>query len=490
MSLQNAESTVMKIFSNTKSKTKIIATIGPSSSSRTVLKKLVSAGMNVARLNFSHGSHKEHGEVINSIRSISREMNKPVAILLDLQGPKIRTGKLKNGKPVLLKKNKTVRITIKDISGTPDTITTTYKKLPEDTKTGDRILLDDGLIELKVLSGTSDTITCKIVNGGILKEHKGMNLPGVKVSAPSLTGKDIKDLNFGIKAGVDFFALSFVRTADDLKKIKNIIKKSKSDIPVIAKIEKPEAVDCLDDILEIADAVMVARGDLGVELNPEQVPNIQKHIIKKSIRANRPVITATQMLETMTVNPIPTRAEASDVANAIYDGTDAVMLSAETASGNFPVKAVQMMERIALEAENSPFMSYNIHFEKDPDDLVTHAVAQSSVNILHEVDARAIVTFSVSGKTPKLISKQRPSKPVYAFTPFIEQYNRMALTWGITPLLVSPINDAKRLIDAGVKIIFEKKYVKNNDIVIIVTGMALKTGSTNLIKIHRIGIED
>jgi len=390
-------------------KTKIIATIGPASNSKPVLEKMISSGMNAVRLNFSHGSYEEHTYVIKTIRSLSRTMNKSIGIILDLQGPKIRIGKMKDGNPVELRKNRTLRITTKSVAGTADIVSTIYKKLVCDVKKGDKILLDDGLIELKVLSKTKDTVSCKIINGGTLKEHKGINLPGVNISAPSLTPKDKRDLNFGIKSGVDYFALSFVRNADDLNLIKSIIKKQGSDIPVIAKIEKPEAVDNIDEILEAADGIMVARGDLGVEVKPEKVPTIQKHIIHKAILANRPVITATQMLETMIANPIPTRAEVSDVANAIYDGTDAIMLSGETASGKYPVKAVQMMSRIASEAEGSYMMKYNVQYDKDPEDIVTHAVAQASVNILHEVDAKAIIAFSVSGKTSKLISKQRPS---------------------------------------------------------------------------------
>lgn len=446
--------------------------------------------MNLARLNFSHGSREEHEKVIKDLRAISMEMKKPVGIILDLQGPKIRTGTLKEGKTVLLEKNKTIQITAKQIQGSVDIISTTYKNLPKDVKKGDKILLDDGLIELKILSKTKDTVTCKIISGGILKEHKGINMPGVKVSAPSLTEKDRKDLLFGIKKDVDFFALSFVRKDNDLKHIKSLLKKHGSDIPVIAKIEKPEAVDNIDEILKIADAVMVARGDLGVELSPEMVPKIQKQIIYKSILSNKPVITATQMLETMTESPIPTRAEASDVANAIYDGTDAVMLSGETALGRYPDKAVKMMARIATETESSPFMKYNIQYEKGRQDLVTRAVAQSCVNILREVNAKAIVTFSISGKTSKLISKQRPSSPVYAFSPSKKINNRLSLVWGVTPLLIPPINDTKRIIESGVKIIISNKFAKKNDLVIIVTGLALKSGSTNLIKIHTIGKED
>ena len=285
-------------------KTKIIATIGPSCNTKPVLKKMIAAGMNVARLNFSHGTYQTHGDVINNIRSLSRTMNKPIGILLDLQGPKIRTAKLKDGEPVFLQKNKTVGITTKNIPGTAELIATTYKNLAQDVTKGDTILLDDGLIELTVVSKTEDTVQCKITNGGLLKENKGMNLPGVAVSAPSMTPKDKKDVNFGLKNNVDYFALSFIRTAEDLHQIKGMIKRLGGDTPVIAKIEKPEAVENINEILAAADGIMVARGDLGVEMNPEQVPTIQKQIIHAANQANKPVITATQMLETMTSNPI------------------------------------------------------------------------------------------------------------------------------------------------------------------------------------------
>jgi len=471
-------------------KTKIIATIGPSSRGKAVLRKLILAGMNVARLNFSYGTQEEHGGVISTIRSLSKEMKIPVGILLDLQGPKIRTGALKGGKPIPLKRNSTINITSRNVAGTPETISTSYRRLTRDVDKGDRILLDDGLIELRVLSKNRDTVTCKIITGGLLKEHKGINLPGVRVSAPSLTQKDRKDLLFGIKAGADYFALSFVRSADDLRHIKAVIKKQGSDIPVIAKIERPDAVKNLGDILKVSDGIMVARGDLGVEMRPEQVPAIQKDIIHRTIQANKPVITATQMLETMTGNPIPTRAEASDVANAIYDGTDAVMLSAETASGRYPVKAVQMMAKIASEVEKSPFMRYNLQYERDRGPLVPMAVAESSVNIIHETGAKAIIVFSVSGKTSKLISRQRPSRPIYSFAPSRRIYDRLSLVWGITPLLIPAINDTRRLIEAGERIVVKKRFARKNDLVIIVTGLALKSGSTNVIKIHRIGKED
>ncbi len=471
-------------------KTKIIATIGPASNNRPMLEKLVEAGMNVARLNFSHGNYETHGEVIRTIRSIARTMNRPVGILLDLQGPKIRVGKLEDGQPVRLKRNATFSITSRPIVGTAEIVSTTYQNLPQDVKENDMILLDDGLIRLQVVSVSGDTVKCRVINGGDLKENKGINLPGVSISAPSLTEKDKRDVNFGIQNGVDFFALSFVRTADDLQQIKSIMKNKGVSIPVIAKIEKPEAVENLSSILEAADGIMVARGDLGVELQPEQVPTIQKQIIYLSAKNNKPVITATQMLETMSTNPIPTRAEASDVANAIFDGTDAVMLSGETASGRYPVKALRMMAKIADQAETSPFMKYNIQHAPDSSDLVTHAVAQSAVNILHEIKARCIVAFSVSGKTSKQISKQRPSAPVFAFTSRKEIYNRLGLLWGITPMYIPKINDAKRLVESSERLLMDKNHVQKGDLIVIVIGLGLKEGSTNMIKIHRVGDDD
>lgn len=471
-------------------KTKIVVTVGPSSNSKTVLKKLLLAGIDVARINCSHASWSEYAGIIKTIRSLAVKINRSVAILLDLQGPKIRTGKLKDGRPVELKRGKTICLTTRNVTGSSEIISTSYKNLADDVKQGEAILIDEGLITLKVLSAAKDTVTCKVINGGILKEHKGINLPGVTVSVPSLTAKDKDDLIFGIKAGVDYIAVSFVRRADDVKMVKSFIQKNKADIPVIAKIEKPEAVDNFDEILKTADGIMVARGDLGVELRAEQVPTIQKQIIRKAMEANKPVITATQMLETMIEKPIPTRAEASDVANAVFDGTDAVMLSGETAVGKYPVKSVKTMEKIIAEAEKSPFMNYNLHFRKDPGRLIPQAIAQSCVTILHGVDAKAIVNFSWTGKTAKLISKQRPSKPVYVFTPFTEKYHKLSLIWGAYPLLIKPIDDAKRLIEAGEKILINKGYVKDGDLIIIVTGLALKSGSTNLIKIHRIGRKD
>jgi len=470
-------------------KTKIIATIGPASIQKSVLKKMVLAGMDMVRINMSHGTHEQHKEIIVKARELSGETERPIGVMLDLRGPKIRTGRLKNGGPIYLKRNTQIRITIKDIAGDEERISTTYKGLVSDVGIGDRILLDNGLIELKVIDKEKDCVVCKVISGGFLGENKGINLPGVKVSAPSFTEKDKMDIEFGVKNKVDYFALSFVREAENVEELKQIISSYGVDIPVIAKIEKPEAVKNIDKILKVADGIMVARGDLGVEIRPEQVPGVQKTIIYKAILANRPVITATQMLESMTENPIPTRAEASDVANAIYDGSDAIMLSEETAAGKYPVKAVQMMAKIAAKAEKSPFMKYNIVHEKEPEDIV-YAVARSAVNILRDVGAKAIIVFSVSGKTAKLISRYRPIKPVFSLSPKLSVYNMLSLVWGINPMMVPPIQDAKRLLEEGEKILIEKGLFKKGDLVIVVTGLALKRGSTNLIKIHRIGHED
>jgi pyruvate kinase len=471
-------------------RTKIVATIGPASNSPEMLYKLVAAGINVARLNFSHGNYETHSGAIRNIRSAARTLNRSVGILLDLQGPKIRVGKLENGEPVRLKRGAAFAITSTPMAGTDQMVSTTYQNLYSDVQPGDTILLDDGLIRLLVESKTRDTVNTKVAHGGMLKENKGINLPGVKVSAPSLTDKDIRDVSFGIKNGVDYFALSFVRTAEDLDMIKSIIKKQGVDIPVIAKIEKPEGVDNLEAIMDVADGIMVARGDLGVEMQPELVPIIQKKIISAAVRKNKPVITATQMLETMSTNPIPTRAEASDVANAIFDGTDAVMLSGETASGKYPVKAVQMMAKIAEQSESSPFLRVNLHYDPDTADPVTHAVAQSAVNILQEVNARCIIAFSVSGGTSKQISKQRPSKPVYAFTSRLNTYHRLSLLWGITPMLIADIEDTARLVKSSESLLIGKECVQKGDLVVLVIGMGLKAGSTNIIKLHRVGHED
>ena len=330
---------------------KIVCTLGPASNSSEMIVRLMQAGMDVVRLNFSHGTHEDHARTIKRLREASARLSRPIGILADLQGPKIRTGTLKNKQPVQLATGQPFTISIHAIEGTSDGVSTTYKRMARDVSRGDRILLGDGLIELQVLSTTSTTVLTKVVNGGLLGEHKGINLPGVKLKIPAVTPKDHADLVFALQQGANFVAVSFVRSAKDVLQAKKAISRQKQDVPVIAKLEKPEAIEHLDEILHVSDAVMVARGDLGVEMSPEKVPVVQKQIIARACEARRAVITATQMLESMTQNPRPTRAEASDVANAVFDGSDALMLSAETASGAYPLQAVQMMDRIIREAE-------------------------------------------------------------------------------------------------------------------------------------------
>ncbi|MBN1980021.1 MAG: pyruvate kinase [Chitinivibrionales bacterium] len=471
-------------------KTKIIATIGPASADKALLAKLIGAGMNVARLNMSHGTAESHFSVIKTIRSLSREMDLPVAILMDLQGPKIRTGTLEKGMPLQLEKNQIITIATSSGSGSGLRITTSYKRLARDVKKNDTILIDDGLIALTVLTTQSTAVTCRVIHGGLLKEHKGINLPGVAVSAPSLSAKDIEDVALGMEAQVDYIALSFVRSANDCLKLRKLLDRRGSSIPLIAKIEKSEAIEQIDDILKVSDGIMVARGDLGVEMNLERVPALQKILIKKANAANKIVITATQMLESMCEAPIPTRAEASDVANALYDGTDAVMLSAETASGAYPLQTVQTMARIAEETEKTSFMKYHLEFQEEGIDKTAHAIAQSAVELLEHTGANALINFSWSGKTAKLLSRQRPDRPVYAFTPVVANFNRMSMLWGITPLLIEPFSTTQALIAAGEKILIQKKLLHKGDMVVLVTGRALISGSTNLIKLHHIGAKD
>ncbi len=402
-------------------RTKIVCTIGPATNSEAQLEQLMRAGMNVARLNFSHSTQQEHEQVIERVRAISARLNCAVAILLDLQGPKIRTGALQDGKPVRLVDGTQVTITTRDLVGNGQFISTTYKDLPQDVKIGDRILLDDGLLELRVVSTNETDVQCLVIHSGILGEHKGINLPGVAVSSPALTEKDRDDLLFGIKHGVDYVALSFVRRPQDVREAKHLIQQyvtevygeeGERNIPLIAKIEKPEAVEQLDEILEVADGVMVARGDLGVEMPQEKVPLIQKRIIARCNERGLPVITATQMLESMVTNPRPTRAEVNDVSNSILDGTDAVMLSAETSVGAFPIEAVQMMARIALETEaNYHTAGPPIHKHRSLAQAVNHAARA----LAEDTNVQAIVVFTRSGNSARLISKDRPRVPILGF---------------------------------------------------------------------------
>ncbi len=466
---------------------KIVCTIGPASSSPKVIERLIKAGMDVARLNFSHGTHDEHKKVIKSIRDTSRRLKKAVAILQDLQGPKIRTGLLKDGKIILKSGNKFV-ITGRKILGISEIVSTTYPAMYRDVKKGDRILLDDGLMSLKVHNVKGTDITCEVINGGVLTDHKGINLPGIRVGLSSITEKDIEDLYFGIKQCVDYVAISFVRTDKDVKSVKDIIKKGGVFIPVIAKLEKPEAIDNLEKIMDEADGLMVARGDLGVEMSPEAVPVIQKNIINMANRKEKPVITATQMLESMINNPRPTRAEASDVANAIFDGTDAVMLSGETASGKYPIESVEIMARIISAAESGSLYRHVSDRRRGRISTFPDAVSSAAVHASHQIEAKLIVVFTQSGSTALFVSKQRPSMPIIAYTPIENIMRRLNLYWGVIPKTMGLIEDTDGLIREMDRSLVADNLVRKGDSVVILMGMPIsQKGVTNMMKLHRVG---
>jgi pyruvate kinase len=465
---------------------KIVCTIGPATRSPRMIRKLLLAGMDVARLNFSHGTHAEHAQSISMLREAAAAFEKPIAILADLQGPKIRTGALAGGGTVSLRAGQKFVITTAKILGDSTRVSTIFHPLPREVKAGDRILLCDGLIELRVERIRNQEVICQVVNGGELGEHKGINLPGVKLRVPALTGKDRKDLRFALAHGADYIAVSFVRRPEDVLLAKSLIRRAKKDTPVIAKLEKPEAIENLEAILQASAGVMVARGDLGVEMSPERVPVVQKNIIARAREFRRPVITATQMLESMTENPRPTRAEASDVANAIFDGSDAVMLSAETASGKYPVEAVQMMARIIEEAEASiheyprPVPQERLKVAETVAELVCHASL--------ELHMKLIAVFTHSGFTARLVSRYRPLVPIVAFTPEAHTRRRMALLWGVTPRHISDIKKIDGLAAIAEKRLLEEGFVRKGDVIGIVAGTPMGIrGTTNFMKFHVIG---
>jgi len=465
---------------------KIVCTIGPASHHPRIVKRLLEAGMDVARLNFSHGSHTDHLNCIHLLRATANKLGKTIAILADLQGPKIRTGALAGGVPVMLRTGQDFAITTRKILGDSTRVSTIFLPLPKEVHRGDRILLSDGLIELRVESVRLKDVNCRVVNGGALGEHKGINLPGVKLRVPALTPKDKADLKFALAHGVDYIAVSFVRRPEDVLLAKSLIRRAKKETPVIAKLEKPEAIENLEGILRVSDGVMVARGDLGVEMNPERVPVVQKNIIARAREFRRPVITATQMLESMTENPRPTRAEASDVANAIFDGSDAVMLSAETASGKYPVEAVSMMARIIEEAEASiPEFARPASQEKLK---VAETVAELVCHASRELHMKWIVVFTHSGFTARLISRYRPLVPIAAFSPDAETRRRLALVWGVAPLAIPDLRKVDQLAEISEKRLLEEKLVRKGDVIAIVAGTPMGVrGTTNFMKFHVIG---
>ncbi len=477
---------------------KIVATLGPASRSEAMLLRLIRAGLDVVRLNFSHGTAAEHAETAKLVRRLAKAEGRTVAILQDLQGPKLRVGEITG--TLALKRGAEVTLTIRAgarrrrqdrVTGSHGAlvIPITYRPLPRDVKKGDTILLDDGLIQLRVVRTTATDVVCRVIEGGPLTSHKGINIPGRKLSTPALTPKDHRDLAAGVKMGVDYVALSFVREAADVEALKRALRRHKADIPVIAKLEKPQAVENLDAIIEHADGIMVARGDLGVELPPEDVPILQKRMILAARRAGKPVITATQMLESMIQHPRPTRAEASDVANAIFDGTDAVMLSAETAIGAYPEEAVRMMARIIEHAEGSAaYRALPSPVTAGTSPLVPEAVAEAAGSAARELGAAAIAVFTQTGSTARVVAKFRPLTPVYAFTPSEIVRQRLALVWGIRPRCVEMLPGTDEMIEAVVRGLLGEGAVKRGDLIVITAGTPVqRPGSTNFLKVHRVG---
>jgi pyruvate kinase len=464
---------------------KIICTIGPSCSGAGALRELLSLGMDVARLNFSHGSHSDHAKSIETLRAVAAEANRTICIVQDLQGPKIRTGALKDHKPVLLKPGAAVTITAREVEGSVGLISTTFKDLPEEVEIGSRILLSDGRIELRVREVRGKEIECEVINGGTLGEHQGINLPGAALSIPALTEKDRKDLEFGLKRGVDAVALSFVRSAADVRSVKQIIAEHDLDIPVIAKLEKPQAIDRLEEILEAADGVMVARGDLGVEMPPEKVPVIQKHVIRRAAEWRKPVIIATQMLESMIENPRPTRAEASDVANAIFDGTDAVMLSAETASGKYPREAVCMMAKIVVEAESNLAEFMQPRRRREHRRLsISETICESIAHAAQDLDMAAIAVFTETGNTARMLSKFRPRSQIYAFSHVAAVCNRMNLLWGVQPVRRDHALNSEEMLATAEQELLRSGRVNARDVLGVVAGTQMSSGSTNFMRLH------
>jgi pyruvate kinase len=455
------------------------------------MRDLIRLGMDVARLNFSHGTHDEHARNIERLRRAAEKEGHPLCIMQDLQGPKMRTGRLKGRTAVLLKEGSQVTITPRNIPGTPTLIATTFQGLAKEVQRDSRILLSDGLIELVVRSVRDGEVECEVINGGLVAEHQGINLPGAALSIPALTDKDRKDLQFGLKHGVDMIAQSFVRSAADVHAIKQLIADDGHDIPVIAKLEKPQAIEHVEEIFEACDGVMVARGDLGVEMPPEKVPVIQKHVILRSVEWRKPVIIATQMLESMVENPRPTRAEASDVANAIFDGTDAVMLSAETASGKYPREAVAIMARIVVEAERNLVAFIEPRRRRERQHLsIAETICEAIAHAAEDLPMGAIAVFTESGSTARLISKYRPKAEIYAFSHIQTVCSRMNLLWGVHPIWREQARSAEDMVATAEHELLRVGQLKPGDVLGVVAGTRLASGSTNFMRLHSVTAEE
>ncbi len=467
-------------------KTKIICTIGPATDAPGVLEEIAKEGMNVARLNFSHGDYEQHAMHIANIREVEKKIGRPIAILLDTKGPEIRTGTFEGGS-VELTAGQTFTLTNRECSGTQEISHITYDKLHEDVHPGNRILIDDGLIELRVDKIAGEDIVCTVENGGKVSDHKGINVPDVHISMPYLSEKDMADIRFGIEQDVDFIAASFVQCAEDVQKIRWFLEEhGGSSIHIMAKIENREGVDNIDEIIKVADAVMVARGDMGVELPPEEVPIIQKRIIQKATMAGKQVVTATQMLDSMMVHPRPTRAEAADVANAVFDGTSAIMLSGETASGAYPVEAVKMMDCIATRTEQE--INYRKRFfalqrGENPD--ITDAICHATVTTSYDLDAKAILALTTSGKTARMISRYRPDCEIFGGTSSEKTFRQLCLSWGVTPLLLEEKDDPFELTRHAFAEAKKQEKITSGELVVMTCGVPLRhAGSTDMLRVQ------
>ena len=461
-------------------KTKIVCTLGPASENEETLRELIKNGLNVCRLNFSHGSHEEHKGRMDLVKKLREELNMPTAILLDTKGPEIRTGKF-DVPEVFLEEGQTFTITMKDVIGDKERCTVSYKGLANDVKPGDTILIDDGLVGLTVKEVNNDDIVCEVQNSGIVKNHKGVNVPGVKVNLPAITEKDRSDIEFGIEQGIDFIAASFVRKVSDVLAIREILEANNAEhIKIISKIENQEGVENLDEIIEVSDGIMVARGDLGVEIPTEEIPVVQKLMIKKCNEAGKPVITATQMLDSMIRNPRPTRAEVTDVANAIYDGTDAIMLSGETAAGKYPVEAVKTMATIAKRAEET---MRNRRDKINKSKNVTDAISYATCTTAMDLEAKAILSSTASGHTARMVSKFRPDCPIVATTSNESVRRQLALTWGVLPLMREKSVNIDQVIVNSIEAAKTSNYVSKDDVVVITAGGG---ETTNLIKVETV----
>jgi len=466
--------------------TKIVATLGPATDAPGVLRQLLAAGVDVFRLNASHGAQDAHAARIAAVRAAARDAHVHAGILLDLQGPKIRLGRFENG-GVTLETDAIFTITTEQVMGTAERASTSYSRFAKDVKAGDRVLLADGIIELIALESDGVSVQTRVVNGGPIGDHKGINLPGVQVSIPSLTEKDLADLHFGLNAGVDLVALSFVRTADDVRQLRDRL--GGRPVSIVAKIEKPEGYENIEPILDVTDGVMVARGDLGVEISLERVPRIQKSIIRRARRKGRFVITATQMLESMIENPRPTRAEVSDVANAIYDGTDAVMLSAETSVGKYPVDAVRYMAKIAAESEDSIRKKGYVDPPHQPQPSNAEILADAAHHSARDSGAAAIVVFSSRGSSARLVSRYRPPVGVFAITPHDTTARQLSASYGVTPLLAPDVSSTDEMLSQMDRVLIEGGYLEKGQLVVFVAGQPVgRPGTTNLMKLHRVGL--